>query len=94
MRSSVWFQTADQSTIFDIRNNIKIKVNAKYQILTSGIDFPLGIVIGDDDYFIANEKYEDANGITLYTNKLVLQSISKIEKADIKKKTLKDVWGE
>ena len=66
--------------------------DAKTEILKSGIDFPLAITISDDDYFIAKEKYDDANGITLFATKCVIQSFTKIEKADIKKQTLRDVW--
>lgn len=68
--------------------------SAKTEILRSGIEFPLAITIDEDCYFIANDKYEDANGISLTSPKLVIQSFIKIEKADIKKQTLKDVWGE
>lgn len=84
------------ATTVDNTHSISVNLTetAKAQILTSSITSPWKITIVDDDYFIANEKYEDANGITLYANKLVIQNFTKIEKADIKKKTLQDVWAE
>lgn len=68
--------------------------DAKTEILRSGIDFPLAITINEDCYFITDDKYEDANGISLSSPRLVIQSFVKIEKADVKKKTLADVWGD
>ena len=82
------------ATTVDNSHSITVTLteNAKAQIVTSGIDFPMQITVSDDDYFIANEKYENESGVTLYTNKCVIQSLTKIERADIKKKTLQDVW--
>lgn len=65
---------------------------AKEAVLKSGIDFPIQATITEDDYFITKEKYENANGLEVYSNRLVIQSFTKIEKADIKKTTLADVW--
>lgn len=83
------------ATSLDNNHSITVTLTetAKAQILTSGIDFPMQVTISDEDYFITNEKYENENGIEVFSNRCVIQSFSKIEKADIKKKTLSDVWG-
>lgn len=84
------------ATTVDNSHSITVTITetAKAQILTSGIEFPLKVTLGDDDYFITNESYDNANGVKVYTNRLVLQNFTKIEKADLKKKTLQDVWNE
>ena len=66
--------------------------NAKADIVKSGIDFPLQITVGDNDYFITTEKYTNNDGVEKKFAVCVLQGITKIEKADVKKKTLTDYF--
>lgn len=76
--------------------NISIKVNltddAKTQILKSGIDFPLSITIDDNDYFITTDTYTNNDGVKQKVAVCVITSFTKIEKANLDKKTLGDYF--
>lgn len=77
-------------------DNVSIKVNltddARTQILKSGIDFPLAITIDDNDYFITTDTYVNNDGIKQKVAVCVITSFTKIEKADLEKRTLNDYF--
>lgn len=79
-------------------NNQSIKVNltddAKNQILKSGIDFPLAITIDDNDYFITNDTYTNNDGVKMKVAVCVITGFTKIEKANLEKKSLNDYFKE
>ena len=77
-------------------DNISIKVNltddAKKAIMMSGIDFPLAITLDDKDYFITNDSYTNNDGVKVKVAVCVIMSFTKIEKADLEKKSLADYF--
>lgn len=77
-------------------NNMSIKVNltddAKKEILKSGIDFPLAITLDDNDYFITTDTYTNNDGVKVKVAVCVITSFTKIEKANLEKKSLADYF--
>lgn len=79
-----------------INQSIKVKLteDAKKDILKSGIQFPLAIIVDDDDYFITTEIYENNDGVKQKVAVCVINKFTNIAKANIEKKTLTDFFKE
>lgn len=73
--------------------NVGLTDSAKTEILKSGIQFPLEITLDENDYFITTQSYVNNDGIRLKSYKCVITSFTAIAKADIKKKTITDVFN-
>lgn len=73
---------------------VRLSDTAKMEILKSGIDFPLAVTINDNDYFITTETYTNNDGKKIKSAVCVITSFTKIEKADLEKRTLADVFKE
>ena len=76
--------------------SIKVKLtdDAKADILKSGIQFPLAVTLDDDDYFITTETYSNNDGVKQKVAVCVVMKFTKIEKANLEKRTLTDFFKE
>lgn len=83
-----YFMT-DKANVFNITT--ELTNDAKAQITASGLNFPLEVTLNDDDYFPKVENYENANGIKLKKDIIVILSFTKIAKAELPKKTIADL---
>ena len=69
---------------------VRLTNDAKNEIIRSGLQFPLEVVLDDDNYFFTVEKYTSPEGIKLEKDVAVIQSFTSIAKADIKSETFRD----
>lgn len=78
----------------DEKQSIKVNLtdDAKKEILKSGIDFPLAITLDDNDYFITTDTYTNNDGVKQKVAVCVITSFTKIEKANLEKKSLSDYF--
>lgn len=73
---------------------IKLTDDAKADIVKSGIQFPLAVTLSDDDYFITTDTYTNNDGVKQKVAVCVVMKFTKIEKANLEKKTLTDFFKE
>ena len=83
-----YFMT-DKANDFSI--STELTNDAKAQITASGLNFPLEVTLNDDDYFPKTESYDNANGVRLKKDVIVITSFTKIAKAELPKKTIADL---
>ncbi len=65
---------------------------AKADILKSGINFPMSVILDDENYFITTDTYTNPNGEKVKVPTVVITSFTKIEKANLEKRTISDVF--
>ena len=75
----------------DFSISTELSNDAKAQIVSSGLNFPLEVTLGDEDYFLKQESYENANGVKLKKDVIVILSFTNIAKANLPKKTIADL---
>lgn len=71
--------------------SVRLTNEAKNQIIRSGLQFPLEIVLKPEDYFFTVDKYKNPDGVQMEFDIAVIESFTSIAKANIVSKTFRDM---